>query len=262
LIYTLIANCSNYDCVTFNKYIENRIQMLEKIEPEGKILLPDFQNHKFYIQITQTSSILEAPNRFTPILENPDKSKFYLPTVTYGFYNDKAYIGAIQGEEEKQSGEAARKMDRYFRKLNSGVASEEIEGNVSPSFIASLTIFNAYLKSLNINKIVAPCFLPIRTDLPRKNLYKKHVKDPINFTQDWLNEKLEQKDRDQFNITNKFMYLFKRYCSHFTDSECYFDDHKQEMQTILKEQKNKTNNIIFQLNDFCFKSFLDYQNEK
>lgn len=262
LMYMLIANCSNYDLENFSSFVEKRTQILKNKEHNKKINLPYLNNHKFTVAICDTPSNLEAPNKFTPVLKNEDGSRFVLPSITYGFYDDKAYIGAIQGLKGKQTNEASRKMDRYFRKLNNGVNMEEIEGNVSPNAVASLTIFNAYLKSKNINKIVAPCFLPVRAETPRRSLLVKSQKNPDSYNEEWLNLRLDEKDKEQFNATNKFMYLFKRYCYHFTDSDCWFDDHKQEMQTILNKQTKTSDNIIFNLDKICLEGFIDNQKDK
>ena len=258
LTYTLLVSCTNYDFENFTDYVQKRIKMLKLAERETKKFITTYNNHKLYIQINKLSPNLEAPTQFTPILENQDGSHYLLPSISYGLYDDKAYIASVQGERGKQLGEAARKMDRYFRKLNNGIQTDEIEGEVSPSALASLTIFNAYLKSKNINKITAPSFMPLRAAAARTLLYSCEK----DYSTEQFSKEIEIRDAQQYRATNKFMYLFPRYCYHFSESDCYFDDITQEMKTIIKNQSKENDNIIYDLDKICLDAFNTLSNSK
>lgn len=255
LAYTLLVNCGNHDFDNFTDFVKKRTEMLINAENRNKFFVTTCNKHKLYIIIDKMAPNLEAPNKFTPIFENEDGSRYVLPTVSYGFYDDKAYIGSIQGGKGKQLSEASRIMDRYLRKLNSGVPLNEIDGEVSPSALASLTIFNAYLKSKNVYKIVSPSFMPLRASAARSQLYNSEQ----NYSEEEFYNELSKKDAQQYRATNKFMYLFPRYCLHFTKSECFFDDDTQEMKTLIRQQTETSNNIIFDLDKACTTAFLSLQ---
>ena len=61
-------------------------------------------------------------------------------------------------------------------------------------------------------------------------------------------EFLEKHNKNQFNITNKFTYLFIRYCHHFPACETIYDDARQSMIVYLSKTNEKVDdNIIYNL---------------
>ena len=56
----------------------------------------------------------------------------------------------------------------------------------------------------------------------------------------------EQHNRNQFNISNKFFNTLIRYANHF-DLDFDYDDICEKLEMELKDNKNKTDNIIFDI---------------
>ena len=125
-----------------------------------------------------------------------------------------------------------------FRKVNKGIDSEEDIAKVSPNALVSLTIFNAYLKRKCFSKIITPSYMPIRYNSKLiRNINR-------NYSDDELEKENELVDRDQFNITNKMMYLLNRYAYHFSDCVSEYDDIKDEMHLKLNDTRVNGDNII------------------
>lgn len=159
-----------------------------------------------------------------------DGKIFLLPRVHYYISGDCVYIMGIQNYGNKQlyvdevNEEAVKQnqelqkfhktMDRYLRKLNKGIDETEIneEGkvdtikDVSVSSLASLTLFVASLS--NYSKFYMPDFLPLRYQ-------NKHKETEIQ---------QEKVDREQTNITDKFLMTGVRLCEHFDQMECGFEN--------------------------------------
>jgi len=152
-------------------------------------------------------------------------------------------VYALQGKKGKQSGKVSKDLDRYLRKVNKDVDMKEIEGNVSPSALVSLTMFVSYLKEQGVNSIIAPAFLPLRYSAEKNAVYYKgKVKEKTN---EEIKRDIDKRDLIQYNITDKFMHLFVRYCHHFDNSNYYFDEDNQRMIVSIEPQKSKTENIIY-----------------
>lgn len=248
LMLTALINCTNYDFENFIPYLEKRIQMVENKQTPITFELGKVYGYDLVAQITQTTPNLEAPSKFTPIFLDENGERYVLPSIVYGYYDDKVYVGAVQGEKGNQKDqEIGRRLDRFFRKVNKGVDMQDIEGQVSPSALVSMTMFLEYMKSQGKIKVVAPCFMPIRARTTMENIEARFNSGYEPYDKDWKDAEIQKKERDQFNITNRLMYLFRRYNWHFDDSECYFDDIEESMKIWLKPQQTKTDNIIFNI---------------
>lgn len=232
LFLDLIINASNYDFSNIYSYIFDRTKMLQENVKIGKYYLGNFYDLKITANISKNHSNLESPYRFDTIISN-DNYSFQLPSIYFGFQNSKAYIMAIQNLNKSEQNPLSKKLDRFFRKVNKDVPSEDIISNVSPNALVSLTIFLSYCQKLNKNEIIAQSFLPIRYHSNKIAGYNKSksIEERHSF--------IEKHNKNQYNITNKFIYLFLRYEHHFSNSEAIYDDNTQQMHLILSKDKPK-----------------------
>jgi len=149
---------------------------------------------------------------------------------------DKCYVYAVQQTKDISEGALVKDIDRYLRKVNKGIDKEDIIANVSPSFITALTLFASQMKQMGLKQLVAKDFLPMRymavVDAPSAN-----------------KERLDKLDRDQVNMTDKFMYLFLRYNHHFPSCEATYNADSGEMVMTLNETNKKNDNIIYQFDE-------------
>lgn len=242
LFVDLLINATYYDTQNIYNYIDFRKEMLDNTFAEGEFDIGYFGDYVVEAKIVKNLSNLESPYRFEVGFFNKDQGWFKLPRIAFGAIDDKIYLYAVQTSKFKQTSEATKKLDRYFRKIGKGVDEQTIESNVSPNALVSLAIFNSFMRKNGYKKVIAPDYLPIRYEI------NKHAKIN-NSLPESVEEALENHDRDQFNMTNKLMYLFLRYNLHFDKANAQYDEDKGTMSIELKSQNGK-GNIIYELDEF------------
>ena len=232
----LIVNATNYDLNNIEEYVVQRTKMLQaKTVYENVVVLGDCQGGTIYGKIMKAKSNLEGPYCFHCWITQ-NEERFILPYIYFGNENKTINLYAIQALKVKQENKFAKKMDRFFRKANKGVDMEdEILSQVSPNALISLVVFMAYQKLHGANAINAVNFMPIRYNA---NLTTGQLK--LEESED-ENEFLEKHDRNQFNITNRFMNTLIRYAHHF-GYEFEYDEIKEKLvidltakETIVEE---------------------------
>jgi len=239
LFFDLMVNTSYSDQKDIYSAIDRREKMLKEL-PCGEKYIGEYLDKRVYCKTVKNHSNIESPYKMT-ISFKSEEGEFSLPALNFGIVDDQVYLFAVQNKREKQTSTLAKKMDRYLRKLNAGVDMEDIVSSVSPSAVASLAIFSSICEKNNINEIVAPSFLPIR--------YNATFFARDRLSEEIKNEGLEQLDRDQFNITNRFSYLFLRHNFHFPSSIADFDEDRGAMKMQLDGKDRNGENIIFSLYD-------------
>ena len=242
LFLDLIVNCTSSDFENIIPYIQNRTKMLETPVKTGRFDMGNFGDLNFVGIVTKRFSNLEGPYRFIPVFEDPaTHTEFRLPTVTFGIVDDKATVFAMQNEDTNQTNPLAKKLDRYFRKVNKDVDPNDIIANVSPNAVVSLTLFVEYLKQHNITNITSPTLMPIRYNANLVSKFNRYKNSEEKKNAVW------EHNRNQFNITNKLSYLMLRYAHHFNNSTADFDDVTQTMQLTVKPQTNYGDNVIYDI---------------
>lgn len=244
LFMDLFISATNYNFNNIEQYIELKKEMLQTPVKRGKFVLRDYQGLHVLGSVRKLNSNLEGPYRFKATFVDDEKNNFNLPGVTFGIVGDTAYVYAVQNKPQEPN-IVSKKLDRYFRKLNKNVPEEQ--QNVSPNALASFTIFCSYLQSIGITQIQAPNFMPIRYEA-NKEASLRHLLYP----EDQL-EYIKKHDHDQYNITNKFMYLLNRYSLHFDSCETNYNDITQQMHLTLRPSEPKDDNIIYELSNVAKK---------
>ena len=243
LVLNMLLNASYFDMIMPEKFVDDRIKML-KTAPSV------FEKTFFYAgikatnQIKKLSSNYEAPYKFETTFEK-NGEKYTLPAITFGLVDDKAKVFAVQNFAAKTNKETLlkKKLGRHLYKLNSGVCESDIIANVSVSAVAAATIFLEFLKEENINKIEAPTFLPLRyhtNKVAKFNRAKRTNESPKSVC--------ARNNLDQFNMTNKFAYLFERLAFHFDNIDvCYDDNTMTTFAHILQKKATQKDNIAYDI---------------
>lgn len=243
LFLDLMINATPKDMQNILGYIKTRTEMLKTPLETGRLDLGEFNGFKVTGVVTKRWSNLESPFRFIPEFFDPvSKTTFTLPTITFGIVDGVAQVGAIQNENPNQTAPAAKKLDRYFRKVNKDVDPEDIIYNISPNALVSFTMFVSYLENLGVKKIESSPFQPIRYNSQKagKYVYAK--------SQEAINKIADEMNRNQFNATNKVLYTLLRYAHHFSNTEAYFDENTQTMHLHFSNLPSiKTDNIIYDI---------------
>ena len=242
LIFDLIANGTNYDLCNFEQYVQVKTEMLKKAEKIGKINLGlmelPFGKVRAMVSISKNESKLEGPYKFEVYFEN-EQGSFALPSSTFGIVGNKVFIYTIQAKKGKQDSRLAKKMDRYFRKFNKGLDMAEPEAQVSTNALAALTTFVTYMQANGIKEFFAPAFLPAR--YIAKDLSNLH-----RISDESLVEEQEKLDRNQFNMTNKFLYTAMRFAWHFDEYNFEFDELRERVCfSAGKGPREKSDNEIY-----------------
>lgn len=239
LFLDLIINASSSDLVNINNYIKTQTSILKDSIKCGKFILGFYNGLKITGKITKNHSNLESPYLFDIVFSDDNQDTFKLPSIYFGFESSKVYIMAIQNLNKQPQNNLSKKLDRYFRKVNKDVPTDDIISNVSPNSLVSLTIFLSYCSQLNKTEIIAPSFRPIRYHSSKVSGYKQSKSADAKY------KFLDKHNKNQYNITNKFMYLFLRYEFHFPNCETIYADTTQKMYLKLSNNKiNQSNNII------------------
>lgn len=189
-------NATNYDFQNPEKFIrrytdfirDNTFSQYDELTFLGK-----YDNNMLIVQRRQDYYGFETPYIMHFSLTN-GKDVYNLPWVRYGISKSEkgekiAFIYSVQNMEKSSNEEYNRQIKSSINKVNRGIKNYR---NVTPSAIATLSIFIGMLENEEIYSIRVPDFLI--------NRYKRFVN--VNTE--------EETDRIQTNITEKFLRNFLR----------------------------------------------------
>lgn len=189
-------NATNYDFQNPESFIsrytdfirDNTFSQYDELTFLGK-----YDNNMLMVQRKQDRSGFETPYIMHFSLTN-GKDIYHLPWVRYGISkNEKgekiAYIYALQNMEISSNEEYNRQIQSSINKVNSGVKNYR---NVTPSAIATLSVFIGMLENEGIYSIRVPDFLIGRY----KRFRSTNTEEDI--------------DKIQRNVTDKFLRNFLR----------------------------------------------------
>lgn len=189
-------NATNYDFQNPERFIrrytdfirDNTFSQYDELTFLGK-----YDNNMLMVQRKQDSYGFETPYIMHFSLTN-GKDVYNLPWVRYGISKGEreekiAYIYALQNMDTSPNEEYNRQVKSSINKVNKGVKKYR---NVTPSAIATLSVFIGMLENEGIYSIRVPDFLIGR--------YKRFKNTNTE----------EEADRIQRNITDKFLRNFLR----------------------------------------------------
>ena len=190
-------------------------------------------------QCKKNQASMESPAhvRFTI---SDGKETWTSPKIHYYMDKNKCYIMAIQSTSKKQDNRLSKDLDRFFRKFDKGLEDIEKSPNgevntpkdISPSFLAALTMFMA--SNDGISEYYMIDFLPVRYINKEGVLIQR-------------NESLEELERIQTNITNKFLFTGVRLCMHFDNSS--YDLNNGYLEINFNDKTSNRDNVLFDFYD-------------
>jgi len=255
LLLDLFVNCGINDFNNIETYLQTRTSMLKSSVNEDLIDMGEYNSLQIKSKISKEHSFMESPYTFNALMIDPDGGKYSLPSIYFGVEDDTVYLYAIKHKKasikkltEEQSAQAEKdaalhkKLDRYLRKVNKGIAPDEVM-MVAPNAIVAITLFAEYMKENNLFKLVAPSFMPIRYQGKRDSVARRLT------TKQEIDAWTDEYDGIQYNVTNRLIDTLHRYAQFFDDSSCYYDD--ISTNTYIKLSKNKkmqkVDNIIYDI---------------
>lgn len=258
LFMDLFVNATNFDLNNIEQFLALKTKMLAADIEVGSLSFGQYQNCECVCTISKNHSNLEGTYKFSIKFIDTNNNEFLMPAVTFSVVDNTAYVFAVQRSVNHalnvEKSPVEKRLDRYFRKINKGVP-DELQ-NISPNALVSFTIFCNYLKSRQITNIVAPDFMPIRYDAKMSSIFKS-AKSAVE-----EQEMLEKHDKNQCNITNKFMDLLVRYNYHFENTEIDYDPNIQmmNMQLFVNQNAKCDDNIVYELSQICTPQPIEKQN--
>ncbi|MDR0398069.1 MAG: hypothetical protein LBH36_02705 [Candidatus Nomurabacteria bacterium] len=185
--------------------------------------IPSLENCRLSTVRAEQSGSNESPYMLNFAL-NSETATYNLPSIRYATDGDAAYIFSIQKpkniDQTDEDRLLAKKLNRRFFKLNKGVLDAESDefkeyqrlrsddaligdepypeniSDVTPASLISLLSTLDAMKSKGIITIKVPYFCPLR--------YQAHARLG-----------LEEQERIQDNVSNKFLRTFRRLAFHF-----------------------------------------------
>lgn len=191
----------------------------------------------------EVSSSLQSPSLETPYvfksrikhIENDTAEYYDLPNISYGISNNTVYIYAIQRSRKANE---SKKINRFLYKINKDlVDSDEFYEyinskdedafypenitDVTHNSVLALSIFLGILKRENITQIVAIDYLPLRYQSKQEaNIRQSNILKVFYNEQEIANKISDfndMQDRNQNNMTNKFIRTFNRVNYHLNN---------------------------------------------
>lgn len=216
-ILTLLwSNITEEEMLNIENYVKKYINFLNDdklININNSKDITDLGLIKY--EVVKQSIKQETPYCFNSYFEK-NNQKYYLPRISFGISNNKCYIYAIQNKNKNIENSYSDLVQKKLNTLNSGVKKYR---NVSPSAIASLSLFLSVLKEHNINEFEVVSNLHLRilnhelVDNYKLQIEKK-TKTIIEVEK--LKKIMEDKRIKIYdNTTEKFKNNFRRLSNHF-----------------------------------------------
>lgn len=211
----------------------------------------------------------ETPYVFTSQIQkelNGNIETFNLPNISYGIYDDKCYIYSIQNKSKKndQLTPYQKKINRLLYQANKDVLDDYEEENIrdiSQPHLFALTIF---LKFINVEKVVVPCYLPIRYNAKIRVLNNKlnQIKDYTEKQVEDIKQELEKDvDKIQENIIQKYLRTFRRLEYHFPNFKIvsfpYDVDNNMHIHIKREKYQNQDHVLYDVYNSMNFEKEID-----
>lgn len=234
---TLIwCNCTYEDLNNPEVFIQKYIAFENNQLFENHVFahaIPELLDSDILITITKQNPNYETPYLFKLTIKNGN-FEYYLPSISYGIYNNCCYIYTIQNKNLFSNDiNYEKKIKRLLYKLNDKVRTIESSeylsyqngddyypeniSDVSPSVILSLSCFLKLLYEKKIQKVKVVPYLPLRYK-NKEDYYQKlyAYKEKFGDSKKELVDEYEKEHlKIQQNLTEKFIRNFRRIHFHF-----------------------------------------------
>lgn len=196
------------------------------------------------LKIEKDMLINETPHKMVFSL-NKENNNYYFPEVKFGISDGVVYIYAIQNTSQELS-DYTKKVNRALYKIgegfdasldNFGVYEEGNLKDVTASFLVSLNMAIAYFKDLGYSKFVVPSILPVRWNAKSIGI------DRVSKNTE---ERKEEQNKIQDNLTNKYIRTFLRLQHHYdgVDILSYPYELDSNLTVLFGEDINSNNSLL------------------
>ena len=213
----LWANATFDDFLNPEDYLEKRIAFLEMEEESFVTGVSSLLKGKINFKIQKDFIVYETPFKISISSVGVDNGIYKFPEIRFGIYNDTVYFYTIQNPP-KDYNMYNKYVNRALYKVNSGFVDDESGiKDISPSFVVSLNMAINYFYSLGFRKIDVSSMLISRWNAKKVILNNKYRNNMIS-DEDAM-EELDNQDKLQHNLTEKFLNTFLRLVSQYEGIE-------------------------------------------
>lgn len=221
ILAMLWSNATYEDFSNPIEFLQRRIDFFNTYEDNIDYGYLDILNGNLEININKDEIYNETPYEMNIKLVN-DNEVFNFPLIKFGISNNKLYIYAIQNRENEKNN-YTKKINRILYKANDGFNelkdTPEIYGignlkDISVSFLVVVNICLNYFKSLGIEDVIVSSILIERWNAKRDAITKRY-----HSNEDVLNDKINEQEYIQRNLTEKLLRTFLRLKVHYEDIE-------------------------------------------
>ena len=208
-------------------YLKKRIAFFEDeklIDTISNLDLVESEMLKGRIQVTleKSKEVNETPYRIKIKLISNVNEEYELPAIYMGIYENKAYVYALQNDNEfKVTNSYQKKLKRLLYGIDAGldVLSETREnygfGNlkdVTSSFVLTANILMGILNKVGVEEVVVPSILITRWNAKEMAVdYRAHI---LNMDEEEIEGFRQEHENIQSNLTEKLIRTFLRLCHH------------------------------------------------
>lgn len=218
MILTLLwSNATSDDFKNPNQYLRKRIEFLKNYyETYHQLGYCESLKGNIELKVTKDSIMNETPTQLEISLINDLGEKYIFPQIKFGIYNEEAFIYAVQNRKSENNA-YTKQINRILYKIGEGFDSKVDnfetyeEGNlkdVTSSFVVALNICLFYLNSLGIENISVPAVLIERWNA--KSMALKLKAKIFNYSQEKINEEINNQEKIWTNLNEKFIRSFRR----------------------------------------------------
>lgn len=209
IIASLFANATFDDFASPIEFLNRRIDFFDNSKEETleSAFIPSLKS-TLVSSITKDKIYNETPYELQSYFKSDD-GIFKLPEVKFGIDHDTLYIYAIQNSiQEKTS--YVKKINRALYKVNDGFIDDSTAElkDVTASFLVVGAILLSYMQNKNISKVKISSMLIERWNAKRMAISKKSKYR--NLTNEETESLLNEQERIQSNLTEKFLRTFLR----------------------------------------------------
>lgn len=244
------------------EFLEKRISFLTNslVDSNVNFGFVPLLNGVLTLKIEKDLLLNETPSKMVFSLCDKENNNYYFPEVKFGIHNNEVYFYAIQNKEQEKN-LYSQKVNRLLYKIGEGFDSTTDnydiydEGNlkdITASFLVVLNMSIAYLNSIGYSNIKVSSILPTRWNAKRISIEEvsKHIK--------LFNDKrnLEEQNRIQNNLTEKFIRTFLRLCYHYDgmDVVSYPYENDSFLNISLNEHLCCNNSLLGEIFDVVNKN--------
>lgn len=218
ILALLFSNATIEDFNNPVAFLQRRLSFFYNTEEcEYELGYSNLLNCNLQVRICKDRINNETPYQFVVSCISESGEKYDLPKLKFGVCDNKAYIYAIQNDNDSKT-EFSKRIKRNLYKVGEGFSTINDnfdiyqEGNlndITPSFLVVSNIFVSYMNRLGINDLVVSSMLIERWNA---KVISNDLKSKLKIKS--YEEYSDEQNRIQSNLTEKLLRTFLRLTHH------------------------------------------------